>query len=167
MICDDTKDIQTWTGNEIDRIQTKKPSERTVDEWFFLAAYAPSAIEENGFPFDEMTPEGWKEYILDNPIYLQYDPPVEALLTILKKEDFDGWDSYDICQALLFDGEWLAENGLLPLEKISQEDFDNWFGMEIYTDAEEFWDVAPGYFPTGFPPHIKLPYPQLANHENK
>ena len=59
------------------------------------------------------------------------------------------------------------ENGLLPLEKISQEDFDNWFGMEIYTDAEEFWDVAPGYFPTGFPPHIKLPYPQLADHENK
>ena len=167
MICDDTKDFQTWTGNEIDRIQTKKPSERTVDEWFFLASYDPSAMEENGFPFDEMTPEGWKEYILDNPICLQYDPPVEALLTILKKEDFDGWDSYDICQALLFDGEWLAENGLLPLEKISQEDFDNWFGMEIYTDAEEFWDVAPGYFPTGFPPHIKLPYPQLANHENK
>ena len=167
MLSNDTNDIHAWTGNEIDRIQAKKPSERTADEWFFLAAYAPSAMEEEGFPFDLMTPEGWKEFILDNPMFLQYGPPVEGLLTILKKEDFERWDSYDICQALLFDGEWLAEEDLLPLEKITQEDFDDWFGADVYTDAGEFWDVAPGYFPAGFPPHIKLPYPPPDDHDAK
>ena len=167
MICDDTNDIQDWTDGEIGRIQAKKPSERTADEWFFLAEYDPSAMEEKEFPFDRMTPEDWKDYILGNPIFLQYDPPAEALLTILKKEDFDCWDSYDICQALLFDGEWLAENHLLPLEKITQEDFDDSFGAEVYTDAKEFWDVAPGYFPAGFPPHIKLPYPPLDDREDQ
>jgi len=167
MDCSETKDYLNWTEDEIDRIQAKKPSERTEEEWFFLAYYAPSTMEEKGFPFDRMTAEDWKEYILDNPITLQYDPPVEALLKILKKEDFDRWDSYDICQALLFDGEWLAEKDLLPLEKIMQEDFDDSFGAEVFTSAGEFWDVAPGYFPNGFPPHIKLPYPPLDDNEGK
>ena len=167
MIYDDTNDIQDWTNDEIERVQSKKPSERTADEWFFLVTYAPSAMEEKGFPFDEMTLEGWKEYILDNPIFLQYDPPVEALLTILKKEDFDAWDSYDICQAVMFEGEWLAEEGLLPMENITQEDFDEYFGANTYGTAEEFWNMAPAYFPDGFPPHIRLPYPPWNGEEKE
>ena len=68
--------------------------------------------------------------------------------------------SYKICQALLFEGDWLAEENLLPLEKITQEDFDFSFGAIPFPTAEEFWDVAPGYFPKGFPPHIRLPFPK-------
>ncbi|MBP5239452.1 MAG: hypothetical protein J6Z15_02545, partial [Oscillospiraceae bacterium] len=94
------------------------------------------------------------------PIVLQYNPPVDALLKILKQEDFEDWDSYRICQALLFEGSWLAEANLLPLEKITQEDFDFSFGAIPFPTAKEFWDVAPGYFPKGFPPHIRLPFPK-------
>ena len=41
-----------------------------------------------------------------------------------------------------------------------KEDFDNFFGAEAFTDAEEFWDVVPGFFPRGIPPHIVPPYPR-------
>lgn len=158
---DEMREIPDPTGDEIDRILAMNPSERSAEEWIFLAAYDPSAMEEKGFPFEHMTPETWKEYILGNPIYLQYGPPVDELRKILTKEDFEDWDSYDICQAIMFEGEWLAEEGFLPMESITQEDFDEYFGSEVYTSAGEFWDEAPGYFPAGFPPHIRLPYPPL------
>lgn len=154
-------DLTEWTDSEIKRIQAKKPSERTDEEWLFLAEYVPSAMEEKGFPFDSMSVESWKDLILLNPIYLQYDPPVVDLVRILTKADFEYWDSYDICQAVMFEGEWLAEMGFLPMENLTQEDFDEYFGANVYETAEEFWENAPDYFPEGFPPHIRLPYPPL------
>ncbi len=155
---DTMNDVMIPTGDEIDRILAMKPSERSVDEWIFLAYYNPSVMEEKGFPSDRMSLETWKDYILDNPIFLQYNPPVGELRKILTKEDFEDWESYDICQAVLFEGEWLAEEGFLPMKNVTQEDFDNFFGAEVYTTAEEFWQCVPDYFPEGFPPHIKLPY---------
>ena len=163
----DTNDIFEWTGNEIKRIQAKKPSGRTAEEWIFLAEFDPSVMEEKGFPFDQMTVEHWKDLILANPIYLQYGPPVDELLKILTKEDFKDWDSYKICLAVMFEGEWLAEEGLLPMDHLTQEDFDEYFGMGSCIDAEDFWDTAPAYFPEGFPAHIKLPPRPPKDGENK
>ncbi len=160
-------DLANWTGDEIDRIQAKKPSERTDEEWFFLVEYSPSEMEKKEFPFDRMTPEFWKDLILRDPIYLQYGPPVDELRKILTKEDFEDWNSYDICQAIMFEGEWLAEEGFLPMENITQEDFDEYFGADLYGTAEEFWNMAPAYFPDGFPPHIRLPYPPLKSEEKE
>ena len=153
-------DIQDMNEAEMERIRAMKPSERTFDDWLFLASYVPSTMDEKGFPFEQMTAQTWKAFILDNPIFLQYGPPVDELLKILKKKDFRDWDSYYVCQALLFDGEWLAEANLLPLSRITQEDFDIYFGSNVFDTAEEFWEIAPGYFPTGFPRQIRLPYPQ-------
>ena len=156
---DSTFDIADLIEDEIHEIEAKKPSGRTVGDWLFLAEYDLGVMDDKDFPFDRMTAEEWKGLILRVPISLQYDPPVKALLKILTREDFEDWSSWDICQALLFDGDWLAEANLLPLEKISQEDFDDSFGATPFPTAEEFWDVVPGYFPTGFPPHIRLPFP--------
>jgi len=156
---DDTFDMENIIEDDIREIKAKKPSGRTLEEWLFLVEYDLGVMDDKDFPFDQMTAEDWKELILDEPISLQYDPPVESLLKILTKEDFKNWSSYKVCQALLFDGQWLAEADLLPLERISQEDFDDSFGATPFPTAEEFWDVAPGYFPTGFPPHIRLPFP--------
>ena len=153
-------DMQDLIEQELDEIRAKKPSERTLEDWLFLVEYDLSVMEDRLFPYDRMSAEDWKGIILAEPIVLQYNPPVDALLKILKKEDFEVWDSYRICQALLFEGDWLAEENLLPLEKITQEDFDFSFGAIPFPTAEEFWDVAPGYFPKGFPPHIRLPFPK-------
>lgn len=153
-------DYQDMVEADLDRIRAMNPSERTFGDWLFLASYVPSAMEEKGFPFERMTAQTWKAFILDNPIFLQYGPPVDGLLKILKKKDFRDWESYHVCQALLFEGDWLAEAHLLPLSRITQEDFDIYFGSNVFDTAEEFWEVAPGYFPTGFPRHIRLPYPK-------
>lgn len=153
-------DFQDMIEADINRIGALKPSERSFEEWLFLARYVPSTMEEKGFPFEQMTARDWKGFILDNPIFLQYGPPVRELLKILKKKDFRDWESYHVCQALLFEGDWLAEARLLPLSRITQEDFDTYFGAEACSTAEEFWELAPGYFPTGFPRHIRLPYPR-------
>ena len=141
------------------RIRAKKPSERSHEEWIELIEADFTTMEEKDCPLDEFSPEEWKSFILKEPIILQYDPPVRELLKILSREDFEDWSSYDVCQALLFEGQWLAEEDLLPLEKIEQEDFDDSFGATPFPTAEEFWGVAPGYFPKGFPPHVKLPFP--------
>ena len=156
---DNTLDIADLIEEKIHEIKAGKASERTLEDWLFLAEYDLGVMDDKNFPFDKMTPEDWKGLILNDPISLQYDPPAKELLKILTREDFQGWSSYEICQALLFDGEWLAEADLLPLEKITQEDFDNSFGATPFPTAEEFWEVVPGYFPTGFPPHIRLPFP--------
>ena len=119
-------------------IRAKKPSERALEDWLFLVEYDLSVMEDRHFPYDRMSAEDWKRIILAEPIVLQYNPPVDALLKILKKEDFEDWDSYRICQALLFEGDWLAEADLLPLEKITQEDFDYSFGAVPFPTPEEF-----------------------------
>ena len=102
---DNIFDIQDLIGQELDEIQAKKPSERTLDDWLFLVEYDLSVLEDRHFPYDWMSAEDWKEILLAEPIVLQYDPPVDALLIILKKEDFENWGSYKICQALLFEGD--------------------------------------------------------------
>lgn len=143
------------------RIRAKKPSERSHEEWVELIEADFTTMEENSCPLSEFSPEEWKRFILEEPIILQYDPPVRELLKNLRRDDFENWSSYDICQALSFEGQWLVEHDLLPLEKITQEDFDFYFGATPFPTAEEFWDVAPGYFPKGFPQHVKLPFPPI------
>lgn len=160
-------DFADLVEEEIRGIEAKKPSERTVGEWVFLAEYDLGVLDDRDFPFDRMSPEDWKEIILREPIVLQYDPPVAELLEIMTEKDFGIWDSCEVCLALLFGGVWLAEAGLLPLEKITQADFDANFGKIPFPTAEEFWDVAPGYFPAGFPPHIRLPFPVPDGKEEK
>ena len=160
---DNTFDIQDMIAQELAEILAKKPDERSLEDWLFLVEYDLSVMEDRHFPYDRMSVEDWKRLILAEPIVLQYDPPVEDLLKILTPEDFEDWNSYRICQALLFEGDWLAEANLLPLERITQEDFDFSFGAVPFPTAEEFWDVAPGYFPNGFPPHIRPPFPAPAH----
>lgn len=133
-------------------------AKRSADEWFDLVMASPELLEEPACPFGEFTPAQWKELILCHPTAVQFNPPEEKLKAILTKKDFEDWTGHDICTALFMDGEWLSE--FLPLEKIGQEDFDDFFGAEAFSDAEEFWDVVPGFFPLGIPPHIELPYPR-------
>ena len=156
---DNTFDILDWNAKELQEIEARKPSERTLEDWLFLTENDFSTMEDKDFPFEQLSVEDWKKLILREPIILQYNPPVKELLDILTKKDFEHWSSYDICQALFFDGVWLAEAKLLPMEKISQEDFDYYFGATPFPTPEDFWEEAPGYFPAGFPPHIRLPFP--------
>ena len=135
----------------------KNTAQRTVAEWFELVMESPELLEEKKCPSARFSLAQWKDLILRHPTALQFDPPVE-LKEILTKGDFEDWTGHDVCTALFMDGAWLSE--ILPLDKIGQEDFDEFFGADVFADAEEFWDVVPDYFPQGIPPHIKLPYPK-------
>ena len=137
---------------------------QSVKKWFARVMESPELLEEDECPSDKFSPAQWKELILRHPTALQFDPP-EDLKEILTKEDFRDWTGHDVCTALFMDGAWLSE--LLPLEKISQEDFDDFFGAEAFPDAEEFWNVVPDYFPQGIPPHIEPPYPEPSSEDMK
>ncbi|MBE6372936.1 MAG: hypothetical protein E7055_12805 [Lentisphaerae bacterium] len=151
------KNLEIFTGKRKDMIKSS-PAKRNVKKWFDQVMKSPELLEERKCPSDKFTPVQWKELILTHPSALQFDPPEEELKEILTKGDFEDWTGYDVCTALFMDGVWLSE--ILPLDKIMQEDFDDFFGAEAFPDAEEFWDVVPDYFPQGIPPHIKPPYPK-------
>ena len=133
-----------------------KPGSR--DDWFERAAEDPFVLADRRCPVGDFTPEQWKELILDDVRVFQFAVPEAAVRKLVSRSDFADWDSYRICNALFFGGEWLSD--LFPMENITQDDFDFYFGREAFADAEEFWDVAPGFFPHGFPPHLELPYPK-------
>ena len=130
----------------------------SIDDWFDLVWDDPFVLEDRCCPAKEFTPEQWKELILNDARVFQFEVPEEAVRRLVSRNDFADWDSYRICNALFFGGNWLSD--YFPMENITQDDFNFYFGKEAFVDAEEFWDVAPGYFPRGFPPHLKLPYPK-------
>lgn len=129
-----------------------------IDDWFERVLEDPFVLGERGCPAKNFTPEQWKELILNDVRVFQFDVPEDAVRKLVSRDDFADWDSYRICNALFFGGEWLSD--LFPLENITQEDFDFYFGGEAFADAEEFWEVAPGFFPGGFPRHLELPFPR-------
>lgn len=130
---------------------------RSVEEWFERALDDPFVLGDRRCPTGEFTPEEWKELILNDVRVFQFDVPEAAVRKLVSREDFADWDSYRICNALFFGGAWLSE--LFPMENITQDDFDFYFGKEAFADAGEFRDVAPGFFPHGFPRHLRLPFP--------
>ena len=132
-------------------------AKRNEEEWFDQVMKSPELLEEKKCPSGKFTPAQWKELILTHPSALQFNPPEEELKEILTKGDFEDWTGHDVCTALFMDGAWLSE--ILPLDKITQEDFDACFGADAFEGPEDYWDVIPGYFPYGIPPQIKLPFP--------
>ena len=124
--------------------------------WFERALDDPFVLGERNCPCGEFTAEQWKELMLNDTRVFQFDFPEEAVRKVLTAADLADWESSRVCDALFFGGGLLDD--LLPLGNIAQEDFDFYFGAEAFPDAEEFWDVAPGFFPHGFPPHLELPY---------
>ena len=138
----------------------ERSARRSVDEWFERVMASPELLEDAKCPRKKFSLQQWKALILRHPSALQFDPP-PGLKTVLAKDDFRDWTGHDVCTALFMDGEWLSN--LLPLEKITQEDFDDFFGAEAFPDAKEFWEVVPGYFPLGIPPHLETPYPKPKN----
>ena len=149
---------------------TRHSSIRTIDDWIFLIRYNYNdnvcVLDDKNFPFSELNLDQWKELIQSIPKALSCHPPVEKLLNIMKRQDFVHWNGAKICQALLWGGKWLVEGNLISLEKIKQRDFDMFFGKDKYPTPEEFWNVVPGYFPNGFPPHIHLPFPYRPDNSN-
>ena len=134
-----------------------RPDPDDVEAWFFVVMDDPGAIDSKECPYEQFSLEQWKDLILDWPFLLQYDPPAE-LRSILTKEDFECWSGAQVCEALFFDGQWLAD--LFPMENITQEDFDNCFSADCFEGPDDYWEVVPKYFPNGFPPQIKLPFPK-------
>ncbi len=130
-----------------------------VNRWYWEVWDQFGLLEERDCPSDKFSPEQWLDLILDKPIVLQYlsldvEKRVQPLIT---KETFEHWGSWEICEALFFEGTWLIE--YLNLSKIEQEDFDNYWGdPDSWADADEFFEIASGYFPGGFPKHLKLPF---------
>ena len=151
------KNLEIFTRKRRDMIKSNT-AKWNVEEWFDQVMKSPELLEEKKCPSGKFTPAQWKKLILKHPSALQFNPPEEELKEILTKEDFEDWTGHDVCTALFMDGAWLAE--ILPLDKITQNDFDDFFGADAFPDAEEFWDVVPDYFPQGIPPHIKPPYPR-------
>ena len=151
------KNLEIFTRKRRDMIKSNT-AKWNVEEWFDQVMKSPELLEEKKCPSDKFTPSQWKKLILKHPSALQFNPPEVKLREILTKEDFQDWTGNDVCTALFMDGAWLSE--ILPLDKIMQNDFDDFFGADAFPDAEEFWDVVPDYFPQGIPPHIKPPYPR-------
>ena len=131
-------------------------AKRSIGDWFDRVMEDPFVLEDRRCPARDFSPEQWKELILNDVRVLQFDVPGETVRKLLSRRDFADWESSRICDALFFGGVWLAD--LLPMENIVQEDFDFYFGEEAFPGEEEFRDVAPGFFPDGFPPHLELPY---------
>ena len=132
-------------------------TKRSIDNWFELVLDDPFVLGDRRCPAKDFTPEQWKELILNDVRVFQFDVPEEEVHALVSRSDFADWDSYRICNALFFGGAWLSD--LFPMENITQEDFDFYFGEEAFPDAEEFWDASPGFFPNGFPSHLRLPFP--------
>lgn len=128
-----------------------------AEVWFERVLKDPFALADRRCPAKAFSPEQWKELILDDPRVFQFDVPREKVREIVSRGDFADWDSGRICDALFFGGEWLSD--LFPMEKITQDDLDFYFGKEAFPDAEDFWNVVPEFFPHGFPAHLEVPYP--------
>ena len=125
----------------------------THSQWFDAVSCCFSLLEQKDCP--AFSAEEWKELIIDNPICIQYCPIPFEVKSLLTPAELAVWDSRDICDALAYEGDFLAD--LLDLSKIEQSDFEDVFGLpEDFPTLEEYLDVTSGYFPDKkIPPHLQ------------
>ena len=131
-----------------------------IEEWKYGIRWLPDLIAEKDCPIDDFSAEDWKEMILESsPIIVQYCPCPDDVLAILTREDFRDYSSWQICETLALEGEWLA--ALMPLDRILQEDFDNYLVCwpDDYSTEEEFLDLIGTRFPDRkIPDHLVWPH---------
>ncbi|MBQ4315475.1 MAG: hypothetical protein IJC21_08550 [Lentisphaeria bacterium] len=131
----------------------------SLDEWIENVILCSGLVYETDFPADDLSPEEWKELIVSaDQCVIQFCPYCQEVLDLLTKEDFSSWSSFEICQALVLEGEWLAEK--FDLSKITQEDFDTYLVVdydEISTE-EEFNQLVGCYFTDEIPAHLNHPF---------
>ncbi len=130
-----------------------------VNRWYREVWNQIGLLGKRDCPSEQFSPEQWLDLILERPLSIQYltGDMEDCIKPLIDKNTFEHWSSAEICEALFFEGTWLTE--YLDLSKIEQEDFDNYWGdPDSWADADEFFEIAGGYFPGGFPKHLKLPF---------
>lgn len=126
----------------------------THDTWLDAVSCCRDLLEAKDCP--EFSAEEWKELILAYPITCQYCPVPREVRKITTSGDLAKWTSRDICDALAFEGDFLAD--LLDLAKIEQQDFEDVFGVPgDFPTLEEYLEITSEYFPGNkIPPHLKI-----------
>ena len=122
------------------------------DTWFDAVSCCRDLLEARDCP--DFSAEEWKNLILADPVICQYCPFGNEVKELLTAGELSFWTSRDICDALAYDGDFLA--GLLDLSKIEQQDFEDVFGVpEDFPSLEEYLEVTGGYFPGNkIPSHL-------------
>ena len=125
------------------------------DTWIDAVSSCTGLFEVSDCP--DFSAEEWKDFILQNPMTCQYCPITNEVKKLLTVADFSCWNSRDICDALAFEGDFLA--GFLDLSKIEQQDFEDVFGSPAdFPSLEEYLEVIGGYFPDSkIPSHLQIP----------
>ena len=132
----------------------------SVVDWVEALMWEKGLIFDKDFPADALTPELWKEILICGiGCEAQAVPKPDKVLAILTKEDFKSYSSFNTCLTLACDGEWLAP--VLPLDEITQEDFDDLLvgDPENYSSEKEFLKLVGSRFPGKRPPdHLVWPH---------
>lgn len=131
-----------------------------LDEWVDAILWNTGLIYEKDCPLSEFSPEQWREILMHGSgVEAQFCPCEKEVLKLLCKEDFSSYGSGNICTLLALEGEWLGH--LLPLEDITQEDFDNLLvcDPDDYSSEEEFLELVGSRFPDNkIPDHLNWPH---------
>ncbi len=120
--------------------QNAERKTRDTDRWYREVRAQFDLLNDRFCPAEQFSPEQWLDLILEKPVTLQYisSRMENRLKPLINKETFRNWNSWNICEALYFEGIWLTE--YLDLSKIKQVDFDNYWGdPEAWGDADEFF----------------------------
>lgn len=160
------KAMEEWIKEEeryIREIHESTPGSRkkwTADDWVDSIRSYPGLIECRDCPCDQFSAGQWKEIITcGSGIEAQYCHCRDEVLAVLTKEDFELMGSSIMCTTIFLDGDWLAH--LMPLKKITQEDFDNTFlcDPEEFTCREDVDKYIAAYFPDSqIPEHLSWPF---------
>ena len=144
-------------------------AEWSVEEWVTGIGWRSDIIEDPQCPRDKFTAEDWACIILDSDSgAVQYCDCPDEVLPLLSREDFEDFGSYEVCQLLAMEGEWLAP--LLPLDRIDQEDFDAFLVCypDDYESEEEFLRLVGSKFPDGkIPAHLDYPHKGESGRKNE
>ena len=149
-----------YIRNEIHNGTPETRKKWGIEDWKYGISLSADLISEKDCPTDDFSAEDWKEIILESsPIVVQYCNCTKDVLAILTKEDFQDYDSWQICETIALEGDWLAH--LMPLERIEQEDFDNYLVCcpEDYSSEDEFLELVGARFPDNkIPDHLDYPH---------
>ena len=108
-----------------EEIMNSTPESRkdwSAADWVYGIFWNCGLIYEEDCPISEFSPDEWAEIISSgSEIEAQFCPCPEKVLPLLSKEEFRHWSGVSVCTALVL-CDWLGP--LLPLENITQQDFD-------------------------------------------
>ena len=90
-----------YIRNEIHNGTPETRKKWGIEDWKYGISLSADLISEKDCPTDDFSADDWKDIILESsPIVVQYCNCTKDVLAILTKEDFQDYDSWQICETI-------------------------------------------------------------------